>query len=103
GTYIVWSKVLSPNMAQDSFFVSVDGGTEFIYSTVINGGYTSAWQWTFVNEDMANPSVFNLSAGQHSIQFRSREAYTGLDQLLVTNDPSYVPGANTPPTVSSIA
>ncbi len=103
GNYKVWCRVLSPNTGQDSFFVSVDGGTEFIYSTVINGGYTSAWQWTFVNADMVNPSVFNFSAGQHSIQLRSREAFTGLDQLLVTNDPSYVPGANTPPTISSIA
>src|SRR5437867_817024 len=103
GAYVVWCKVLSPDSGQDSFFVSVDGGTEFIYSTVINGGYSSAWQWTFVNADAVNPSVFSFSAGQHSIQFRSREAYTGLDQLLITNDPSYVPGANTPPTISSIA
>src|SRR5439155_1713803 len=103
GTYVVWCRVLSPDNGQDSFFVSVDGGTEFVYSTVINGGYSSAWQWTFMNSDMINPSVFSFSAGQHSIQFRSREAYTGLDQLLITNDPSYVPGANTPPTISSIA
>src|SRR6266571_6397176 len=30
GTYVVWCRVLSPNNGQDSFFVSVDGGTEFI-------------------------------------------------------------------------
>src|SRR5207247_6704352 len=93
---------------QDFFFVSVDGGTEFIYSTVINGGYTNSWQWTFVNADMVNPSVFNFSAGQHSIQLRSREAYTALDQLVVTNDRSYVPDViftiTTPtPLTSSIA
>ena len=69
----------------------MDGGTEFTYSTVINGGYSNAWQWSFVNSDAINPAVFNFSAGQHSIQFRSREAYTALDQLVVTNDRSYVP------------
>src|SRR3989442_1271283 len=103
GTYVVWCRVLSPNNGQDSFFVSVDGGTEFIYSTVINGGYSSAWQWTFVNADMVNPSVFNFTPRQHSIQLRSREAYTALDHLGDTNVRTYVPGANTPPTISSIA
>src|SRR2546425_1035319 len=108
GTYVVWCRVLSPDGGQDSFYVSVDGGTEFVYSTVINGGYSSAWQWTFVNADMLNPSVFNFSAGQHSIQLRSREAYTALDQLVITNDRSYVPDViftiTTPtPLTSSIA
>src|SRR5439155_481320 len=108
GTYVVWFRVLSPDSGQDSFFVSVDGGTEFTYSTVINGGYSNAWQWSFVNSDAINPAVFNFSAGQHSIQFRSREAYTALDQLVVTNDRSYVPDViftiTTPtPLTSSIA
>jgi hypothetical protein len=103
GSYVVWSRFLSIDAGEDSFFVSVDGGAEISFSTVINGAYSSAWQWGFVNADLINPSLFNLSAGQHSIQFRCRESNTGLDQLLITNDRSYVPGANTAPTISSIA
>ncbi|HYT58842.1 MAG TPA: tandem-95 repeat protein [Haliangiales bacterium] len=90
GDYVIWSRVLSPNSGQDSFFVSVDGGTEYLYATAQNA-WTNAWQWTAVNSDGVGPVTFTLFAGTHTIVFRSREANTGLDQVLLTNDPNYVP------------
>src|SRR6185503_8038253 len=104
GTYVVWCKVLSPDTGTDSVYVSADGGTEFIYATALNT-LSSAWQWTAVNAayDGIDPMTFQFGAGTHTIVLRGREAFTGLDQLLVTNDRSYVPGANTSPTISNIA
>ena len=100
GVYSIWCQVLSANDSQDSFYVSVDGGAEDIYDTA-QGTWTNAWQWTVLNgrggtnsADLLaiNPRTFLLSAGPHNITFRGREARTGFDQMLVTNDPDFVPG-----------
>ncbi len=71
----------------------MDGGVEDIYDTAYGNTWSTAWQWSAVNgrSDAVYPRVFSLSAGQHSLVFRGREANTGLDQLLLTNDRSYVP------------
>ena len=92
GDYVVWNKVLSPGSGTDSIYFAVDGGVEDIYDTVL-GTWSTAWQWTAVNgrNSGANPRVFSLSAGRHTFAFRGREANTGIDQLLITNDRSYVP------------
>jgi hypothetical protein len=106
GDYVIWCRVLSPDTATDSIYVSMDGGVEDIYDTVST--WSTAWQWTLVNGRgaIANPRIFTLNAGTHTLVFRGREVNAAIDQLLVTNDRNYVPGgasANTPPTISSIA
>ena len=92
GDYVVWCKVLWPDSGTDSIYVSVDGGAEDIYTTV-TGTWSTTWQWAAVNGFNAGtyPRIFTLSAGRHSLVFRGREADAGIDQLVVTNDRSYVP------------
>ena len=116
GVYSIWSRVLSPDDSRDSFYVSVDGGSEDIYDTA-EGTRTNAWQWTVVNGRggtnfttalAINPRTFRLGAGLHSIVFRGQESGTGLDQILLTNDPDYVPNVvfsttTLPVRISSIA
>jgi len=107
GDYVVWCRMLSADSTRDSAFVSMDGGTEDIYNTVTNT-WSSAWQWSAVNGQNAGGGtrVFTLSAGRHTLVFRGREANTAIDQLLVTNDRSYVPDViftiTAPPLSSSI-
>jgi Putative Ig domain len=43
-TYVIWGRVLAPNSNQDSFFVSMDGGTEDIYDA--EDTWSTAFQWT---------------------------------------------------------
>lgn len=97
GTYTIWARVLSRNDGTDSFYVSVDTGTEDVYDTS-DGTWSSNYQWTRVNgrngtlvAGTLNPRTFNLSKGPHVITFRTREPYTGLDKIVITNEPSYVP------------
>ena len=99
GVYSLWCRILSPTADRDSIYLSVDGGTEDVFDTA-EGSLTNAWQWTVVNGRIGinstnalavNPRTFLLSAGAHNITFRGREAGTGLDQMLVTNDPNFVP------------
>jgi hypothetical protein len=118
GSYLIWCRVLSPDDVRDSFYVSADGGAEDIFDTV-PGTFTNTWQWSAVQgRSVSNIvtiagvpvrlRVFQFSAGAHTITFRGREAGTGLDQLLLTNDPNYVPDvllsiAGPPLLISSIS
>jgi len=89
--YIVWCRIRSPDAGTDSFFVSVDGGTEDVFDTAL-ALQSSSWQWVQINGRTAgNPRRFSLTRGTHTLTFRSREAYTGLDAFYVTNDPLFVP------------
>jgi hypothetical protein len=96
GTYILWGRVWAPSASADSFFVSVDGGTEDIYDAA-EGIWSDTWQWTRINgrnggSPLAlNPRTFNLSAGNHIITFRAREANATLDKVLLTNDLAFIP------------
>jgi len=38
-----------------------------------------------------NPRKFTLTAGSHTIRFRTRDANSILDAIVVTNDLAYVP------------
>ena len=110
GDYVAWCRILSVDAGVDSLYVSVDNGAEDIYDTAknISGAdvFSSAWQWTPLNGRSAGfPRVFNLSAGAHSLRFRSREAGTPLDAFYLTNDrgfnPANPPKTNAPPIVSA--
>ncbi|HKS36297.1 MAG TPA: Ig-like domain-containing protein, partial [Verrucomicrobiae bacterium] len=103
GDYWVWGRVLSANSWTDSFYVSVDGGTEVTYLTAQNT-WSSAWQWTKVNAS-GSPRSYALSQGTHTIVFRGREASTFLDALYITKDPNFVPptgGSNLAPTLNAL-
>ena len=96
GTYTIWGRVLAPNASRDSYTVTVDGGQSDVYDVAENR-WSGAWQWTAVNGRAGgapltlNPRTFTLSAGTHTIRFAGRDSNTGLDQIVVTNDPAYVP------------
>jgi hypothetical protein len=102
GDYMLWCRVLAPSGSQDSFYVSLDGGAEDIYDTVPGTVYTNAWKWSVVTGRNVTTlttvggvplylRVFHLTSGLHTIVFRGREINTGLDQLVLTNDPNYIP------------
>jgi len=75
----------------------VDWANKDVYD-VAEGKWAAQWQWTVVNgrgtsgaPASISPRQFYLTAGQHTITIDGREAGTRLDQILITNDLSYVP------------
>ena len=80
GTYFIWGRALSPHLAADSFYISIDNGSEIEWHIPI---FTN-WNW-----DQA--AVASLNAGQHTLNIRQRERNTKLDKILITNDPDNVP------------
>lgn len=96
GSYYVWGKIEAVDGNSDSWFVSADGGPTDVYDDAQS--YGSFWQWTEVNGRgtsgvpfALNPRVFTLGAGTHTITFGGREVGAKLDQVLITNDPAFVP------------
>jgi hypothetical protein len=96
GTYVIWGRVYAATDTTDSFFVSIDGSSKDIYDAA-EGKWAAKWQWTVVNgrgggaPASISPRMFYLTAGTHKIQFDGRETDTRLDQILITNDLTYVP------------
>ena len=86
GNYVVWGRLID-NLG-NSFYISMDSGAYAIWDTV--GG--STWGWDLVNNrDVADPVVYSLGAGQHTLVIKHREDGAKLDRILITNDRAYVP------------
>lgn len=97
GPYVMWGKILSPDDSHDSFFVSIDTGTEDIYDTADNT-WSPNLQWTVVGgrggtptSNFITPRLFSLETGSHILHVRGREASTKMDKLTLTNQISYDP------------
>ncbi len=89
GDYIIWGRVLAPAGDQNSFFVNVDNKGDKLWDMA----QSSSWDWQIANDrnSGANPVVFTLSKGKHTITIKQREYNSALDMLLVTDDDSYIP------------
>lgn len=97
GDYFIWARSLFPEVSRNSFFLSVDGGEEFLYdgTEALCG---SSWTWSKVNEASDHdttlplpPYLLPLVPGAHQLIIRANEAFAGLDRVLITNDPDFVP------------
>lgn len=91
GTYWLWGRTRAAHDGANSFFVSVDNGSEFRWDLPI----TSLWTWGMIKDAATGtPRALSLNAGSHIIRFRSREANSQLDVVAISSDrlaiPTYV-------------
>ena len=98
GTYVIWGRVIAANTGDNSSWVSMDGGPFALWNMPIS----SSWVWDQVNNaSVADPVLFSLAAGTHTLVVKQREDGARLDRLLVTSDLAFVPqglgGGNQPP------
>ncbi len=90
GTYLIWGRVISNNGEDDSFFVSVDNSASLLWDTERGG--TETWVWDRIsNRGGADPALFTLNAGTHTLRIAQREDGTKLDKLLITDDLGFIP------------
>ena len=88
GKYIIWGRVLAPSGEDDSFFVSMDGGADSTWDIT----RSTNWVWDKVSHrDGADPVVYNLSAGKHTLLIKQREDGSKLDEFIITDDFSFKP------------
>lgn len=90
GDYTLWARVMGTGWSFNSFLVSIDGGPYFHYE-IGQFGNQWTWGWERVHANNLPVMVFTLSAGTHTIQFKSREEQSRLDAVLLVNRSEYVP------------
>jgi hypothetical protein len=98
GRYVIWGHVLFDSTGgKDSFFVKIDDRPETTWHT--QGGQ-NVFGWDRVSDQGSSPVgsppqfdpvYYDLTAGQHTLVIRGREAGAQLDLLLITSDLAYVP------------
>jgi len=98
--YYVWLRVYGPSYNSDSFWVSVDDGTEYVLGTG-----TDSWRWQRVVDDNYAPVAFQLNPGWHRIKVRQREVGARVDAVVMSSNSGLAPAVpsmcQTPtPTVS---
>jgi len=90
GDFVVWGRVIANSSQDDSFFVSMDGGTYALWDTF--RGEEDIWAWDQVSDRAtADPVIFTLDAGVHTLVIKQREDGTKLDRILITNDRAFEP------------
>jgi hypothetical protein len=88
GTYRIWARVLAPTAGDNSFFVSMDGGDFQRWDTAVS----TSWTWDLVNVNSgADPKLFQLASGTHTLILMQREDGTKIDKLIITNNDAFVP------------
>jgi len=88
GNYVIWGRILASNGKNNSFFVSMDDGSFYLWSTV----KSKKWVWDQVSsQGGADPVVFYLEAGEHTLTIKQRDDGTKLDKIMITNNLGYVP------------
>jgi arylsulfatase A-like enzyme len=89
GVYIMWGNVVVTDKRDNSFFMQVDDGPDYLWE--IEPGKT--WHWDQVNDhrNELDPIMFYLTSGMHTIKMKVREDGTKLDRMLFTNDQTFVP------------
>jgi beta-lactamase regulating signal transducer with metallopeptidase domain len=92
GLYALWARTIAPTRDEDSFWIRVNDGPWVRWNEIRR---SRTWRWSTVHDtDRANRiAQFQLRAGVNTIELANREGGVRLDQLLVTDDPLYEPGA----------
>jgi hypothetical protein len=84
GYYVVFGRVNGTGWSSDSFYLSWDNGAE------INWPIPHGWQWNRANNN-GTPKNWNLTKGKHILKIRTREDWSQIDTLVVTNNYNYQP------------
>ncbi|MFV1995119.1 MAG: Ig-like domain-containing protein, partial [Verrucomicrobiales bacterium] len=99
--YYVWCRVLAPDSSRESFFVTMDSGNEKTFKA--GAPYSSQWRWSRINRKSGEARAYFLTAGVHTITFRVRDADTGLDRVIISSDPLFVPSDSDTGVADSVA
>ena len=96
--YTMWWRAAALKVSLYPFIVVVDGEGSDVFHA--RGVTTNGWQWTAVRgsfqytifeDQSADRTVVPLTAGQHYISIWGLDPAMRLDELLLTNDRSFVP------------
>ena len=85
GQYFLWCRVWWEGECSNSFSMSLDGNTPFVFG---EDGTYNAWHWVQAPKGLKQ---LNLTVGRHTLRIMNREDGVGLDQILLTDSKRVVP------------
>ena len=90
GNYVIWARCIYPNSSSNSFWVSMDSGTESLWDVGQRTEFSSAWKWDQVSNrnPFSDPLVFSLTQGQHTVFIREGKDGPQIDQIVITKENS---------------
>ena len=91
GEYYIWARGMGEDWPKNSFFVRIDEGEEFHFEITPADDGTWSWKWQQAPPPEEYEDPIYLSAGSHTIRFRSREQGSRLDAVLITDRADYIP------------
>ena len=97
GAYFMWVRSLKTG-SLGNWDVIIDNNPAILYDVYHNNDIPG-WNWELLSDRGAgspsnpeiNPVTFNWEAGKHKIIFRVRYSELGLDKIILTTDPAFVP------------
>jgi len=90
GEYYLWARARGQGWGTNSFFMAVDNANEIHFEIVPVNETDWIWDWQRLYQEDGN-FPFYLTAGQHTIRFRSREADADLDAFVVARSQEFEP------------
>jgi hypothetical protein len=88
GNYTAWGRVIAPAAGKSSYFVAMDNGAEGVFDANASATPSSGWVWRKID---LNGGSYSLTAGDHTIHFRARDAGVKLDRVILSASPDFVP------------
>lgn len=79
--YYVWGRIHAPGADNNAFWVSVDGGPEYLWR--LSTGVVWVWGRVTNGTEYGKWLVFDLAAGPHTLVFRNADPGVGLDAIYV--------------------
>ncbi len=94
GTYLVWGRLHSPDVARNAFWFHMDGGPWTVWR--LSTG--EDWYWGALHDGVAytTPIEFRLVAGDHELEFANFIDGVSLDRLYFTTGSERPVGDDTP-------
>ena len=91
GNYYIWARAMGLDWHSNSFWISIDNGTDYHFEILPRDDDRWGWEWKPAPPPDEYEEAVWLSAGTHSMRFKSRENAARLDAVLITDDPDYIP------------
>jgi hypothetical protein len=90
GTYRIWSRVITPIAANNTYMLDIDGGS--CYKVGGSALPINAWTWVdYQNGSPASTIDVMLSAGSHTFKTYGTSAGFGLDRIVLSADTACLP------------
>lgn len=88
GDYSVWLRMFSPKTESNSVYLQIDGQCPVAVGDKTSG---NSFEWVNTRDGTDTPIKVSLTKGSHTIVLAGREAGTGVDEVIVTQNTSCTP------------